>query len=63
MKDHRIIISPREQVPTMAIEKVYVLNNTGTIVDEILAHRLGLVPIKADPNHFQYREGGTLDRF
>ena len=41
------------EVPTMAIEKVFVLNNTSMIQDEVLAHRLGLIPIRADPRMFE----------
>jgi DNA-directed RNA polymerase I and III subunit RPAC1 len=41
----------------MAIEKVYIANNTSLIQDEVLAHRLGLVPIKADPRVFEYKSG------
>ncbi|KAH7368311.1 DNA-directed RNA polymerases I and III subunit RPAC1 [Plectosphaerella cucumerina] len=37
----RILIS---EIPTMAIETVYVYNNTSVIQDEVLSHRLGLVP-------------------
>ena len=48
----RIIIA---EVPTMAIEKVFVVNNTSVVADEVFAHRLGLVPIKADPARFEYR--------
>lgn len=40
-------------VPSMAIEKVYVQNNTSVIQDEVLAHRLGLIPLKADPRLFE----------
>ena len=47
----RIILA---EVPTMAIEKVFVVNNTSVVADEIFAHRLGLVPIKADPSRFEY---------
>ena len=43
------------QVPTMAIDKVFVHNNTSLIQDEVLAHRLGLIPIQADPRLFEYR--------
>uniref|UniRef100_A0A4W5NHF6 RNA polymerase I and III subunit C n=1 Tax=Hucho hucho TaxID=62062 RepID=A0A4W5NHF6_9TELE len=46
------------EVPTMAVEKVLIYNNTSIIQDEILAHRLGLIPIKADPRLFEYRNTG-----
>ena len=39
----------------MAIDKVFVYNNTSLIQDEVLAHRLGLIPIQADPRLFEYR--------
>ncbi|XP_050294154.1 DNA-directed RNA polymerases I and III subunit RPAC1 [Anthonomus grandis grandis] len=42
-------------VPTMAIDKVHILNNTSIIQDEVLAHRLGLVPLKADPRLFEHK--------
>ena len=35
------------EVPTLAIEKVYVQNNTSVIADEVLSHRLGLIPLTA----------------
>ncbi|XP_068141561.1 DNA-directed RNA polymerases I and III subunit RPAC1 [Drosophila tropicalis] len=52
------------EVPSMAIEKVYIYNNTSIIQDEVLAHRMGLLPLKADPRLFTYRteespENGT----
>ncbi|TPX64825.1 DNA-directed RNA polymerase [Spizellomyces sp. 'palustris'] len=50
----RILIG---EVPTMAIEKVYIMNNTSIMHDEILAQRLGLIPIKADPRLFDFRRG------
>lgn len=37
----RILIT---EIPTLAIEKVYIENNTSVIQDEVLAHRLGLIP-------------------
>lgn len=40
------------EVPTVAIETVYIQENTSIVQDEVLSHRLGLVPIKADPRHF-----------
>lgn len=42
------------QVPTMAIEKVLIANNTSVVQDEVLAHRLGLIPISVDPRLFEY---------
>jgi DNA-directed RNA polymerase I and III subunit RPAC1 len=37
----------------VAIETVYIQQNTSIIQDEVLAHRIGLVPIKVDPNMFE----------
>jgi len=48
----RIMIA---EVPTMAIEDVYIMNNTSVIQDEVLAHRIGLIPIKVDPSYFEFR--------
>ena len=45
----RIMIA---EVPTMAIETVIINQNTSIIPDEVLAHRLGLIPILADANDF-----------
>jgi DNA-directed RNA polymerase I and III subunit RPAC1 len=46
------------EVPTVAIETVYMWNNTSIIHDEVLAHRLGLIPINVDARLFeQYEEG------
>lgn len=38
----------------MAIERVYITNNTSVVQDEVLSHRLGLIPIRADPRLFEY---------
>jgi len=61
----RIMIA---EVPTIAIEKVDMWQNTSIIPDESLAHRVGLIPIKADPRQFEYKkakaqegEGGIVD--
>ncbi|KAJ2768956.1 DNA-directed RNA polymerase core subunit rpc40 [Coemansia nantahalensis] len=53
----RILIA---EIPTMAIEKVYMINNTGVVQDEVLAHRLGLLPIDADPNEFQWKRADSV---
>lgn len=37
------------QVPTVAIETVYIWNNTSIVQDEVLAQRLGLIPLAIDP--------------
>jgi len=42
------------EVPTIAIEKVWILINSSIIQDEVLAHRVGLIPIKVDPNKLEY---------
>lgn len=47
----RILIA---ELPTMAIEKVFIANNTSVINDEVLSHRLGLIPLKVDPRLFDY---------
>ncbi|XP_043216115.1 DNA-directed RNA polymerases I and III subunit RPAC1-like isoform X1 [Amphibalanus amphitrite] len=48
----RILIA---EVPSMAIEKVHIHNNTTILQDEVLAHRLGLIPLKANPLMFEYK--------
>jgi len=50
----RILIS---EIPTMAIETVNIYQNTSVMPDEVLAHRLGLIPIFADAEDFQYKRG------
>ena len=37
-----------------AFETIYFQNNTSIIPDEQLAHRLGLLPIAADPEKFEF---------
>lgn len=46
----RIIIS---EIPTMAFETVYIWNNSSIIQDEVLSHRVGLIPIQVDPREFE----------
>lgn len=38
------------EVPSVAAETVYVFNNTSVIQDEVLAHRIGLIPLNVDPD-------------
>ncbi|KAK8203792.1 RNA polymerase Rpb3/RpoA insert domain-containing protein [Phyllosticta capitalensis] len=42
----RIMIA---EIPTISIEDVYIVKNTSIIQDEVLAHRLGLIPLKGNP--------------
>lgn len=42
----RILLS---EVPSVAIETVYINQNTSIIQDEVLSHRLGLIPLRVDP--------------
>ena len=49
----RIMIA---EIPTMAIETVIINQNTSIIPDEVLAHRLGLIPILADANDFEEKK-------
>ncbi|KAL3851118.1 hypothetical protein ACJIZ3_013000 [Penstemon smallii] len=48
----RILIA---ELPTMAIEHVFIANNTSVVQDEVLSHRLGLIPLKVDPRLFDYK--------
>jgi len=44
-----------DDVPTMAIEDVEVVVNTSPIYDEIVAHRLGLVPLTTDFKSYNFK--------
>ncbi|KAK2708053.1 hypothetical protein QYM36_015670, partial [Artemia franciscana] len=51
----RILIA---EVPTMAISCVNMYRNTSVMQDEVLAHRLGLVPFKAPAHLFSVHKEG-----
>jgi DNA-directed RNA polymerase I and III subunit RPAC1 len=51
----RILLS---EVPTVALEYIYMWNNTSLIHDEVLSHRLGLVPLNVDARLFDTMEEG-----
>jgi len=51
----RILLS---EVPSIAIKEVHMYMNTSVIQDEVLAHRMGLIPLKANPKHFVYQQEG-----
>lgn len=52
----RVMLS---EVPCLSIEDVTFLENTSSIYDETIAHRLGLVPIRTDLGLFNFREKCT----
>ena len=36
------------EIPTMAIDEVEIIKNDSALYDEIIAHRIGLIPIKTE---------------
>jgi DNA-directed RNA polymerase subunit D len=49
------------EVPSMAIDNVVMIENSSPIKDEILAHRLGLVPLKTDLDSYVLPENCTCN--
>ncbi|KIW07663.1 uncharacterized protein PV09_01603 [Verruconis gallopava] len=55
------------EIPTLAIETAFIMNNTSIVQDEVLAHRLGLIPLKGGKEGIQLmtrvkkREDGTAE--
>ncbi len=47
------------EVPTLAIDSIAVLDNTSPVYDEVLAHRLGLIPLRGDPYKYSGDCGGS----
>jgi len=49
----RIIIA---DVPTLAIDKVFIFRNDSAINDDMLAHRLGLIPLKTPKDKYKFSD-------
>lgn len=45
------------EIPTLAIEEVFVYNNTSIIQDEVLCHRLGLIPFTGSNEGLRWMRG------
>ncbi|MFH1400008.1 MAG: DNA-directed RNA polymerase subunit D [Nanoarchaeota archaeon] len=47
------------EVPTMAIEDVEIRSNSSILYDEIVSHRIGLIPLTTDLSSYKYEEDET----
>ena len=54
----RIMIA---EVPTLAIDLVHFANNTTVLLDEIIAHRLGLIPLASSKDMGEWNYGHECD--
>lgn len=49
------------EVPTVAIEHVFVIDNNSEMAEEVLAHRLGLVPLTIDAEELADKDGAATE--
>ena len=54
----RIMIA---EVPTLAIDLVHFANNTTVLLDEIIGHRLGLIPLASRKDMSEWKYGHECD--
>jgi len=54
----RILLS---ELPKLAIENIVIYDNTSALFDEIIAHRLGLIPIPTDISLLTFRDECTCN--
>lgn len=48
-----------DEVPTLAVEDIEFHDNSSALYDEIVAHRIGLIPIKTDLKSYNLKENCT----
>jgi DNA-directed RNA polymerase subunit D len=49
------------EVPTLAIEEVLIYDNNSALFDEMLTHRLGLIPLKTDLDEYVFTKDCSCD--
>lgn len=54
----RVLLS---EVPKLAVHNVVIYDNNSGLFDEIIAHRLGLLPVPTDPEAFNFRDACTCE--
>ncbi|KAE9552206.1 hypothetical protein FO519_004587 [Halicephalobus sp. NKZ332] len=49
------------EVPTMALEKIYLYQNDTVLQDEVVCHRIGLLPVRADSRYFDWPSNPVVE--